>query len=391
MAIRRKVILLYCLSGLLTTSTGARFHPQNFPSVSHKCPQSALLCKGEGDGIGITAHQHRGPADCRRGGDARRLGASRRWGTYHVKKLAIAVALCGSLICSPVHAKTFVGVLWPMFGPLPAIGLMELVAELKTMPDVEVTTYVHQAWPSLVKDIDRQPPGTHTIVVGYSLGANSSVFVANNAKHVDLIIALQPSLFSWNPPLDAGKVGRMIEIYNPNRWMTFGGMGSRKLVGENIEYIANNDSHPGAQFDPQFRNLVKSEVAKFAAEDRMETAQADIPSSPVPASPLQLASFRPADERLPQQERNAAADDGVQFAQAEMSKLPEPAKPEHGARQRPASRLGVMTAFLDRLSGSVNSGDLPVERRLTIADLQDFAKRTYRDPPTAGLMTTASN
>ena len=38
-----------------------------------------------------------------------------------------------------------------MFGPLPAIGLVELVAELKTMPDVEVETYVHQAWPSLVK------------------------------------------------------------------------------------------------------------------------------------------------------------------------------------------------------------------------------------------------
>ncbi|MGA8356798.1 MAG: hypothetical protein WB772_05525, partial [Xanthobacteraceae bacterium] len=64
-----------------------------------------------------------------------------------MKKLAIAVALCGLLIGTPVQAKTFVGVLWPMFGPLPAIGLVELVAELKTMPDVEVETYVHQAWP----------------------------------------------------------------------------------------------------------------------------------------------------------------------------------------------------------------------------------------------------
>ena len=72
--------------------------------------------------------------------------------------------------------------------------------------------------------------GTHTVVVGYSLGANSSVFVANTAKYVDLIIALQPSMLSWNPPV-TGKVGRMIEIYNPNPWMTFGGMGSKKLIG----------------------------------------------------------------------------------------------------------------------------------------------------------------
>ena len=183
----------------------------------------------------------------------------------HVKKRSVALALCASLVCSPVSAKAFVGVLWPMFGPLPAPGLVELVAELRMMPDVEVRTYVHQSWPSLVEDIDHQPPGTRTIVVGYSLGANSSVFVANKAKYVDLIVALQPSMFSWNPSV-TGTVGRMVEIYNPNRWMTFGGMGSNKLAGPNIEYIANNDSHPGAQFNSGFRNLVKTEVARLSAE-----------------------------------------------------------------------------------------------------------------------------
>jgi hypothetical protein len=187
------------------------------------------------------------------------------WGSG-VKKQSIVFALCASLVCSPVYAKAFVGVLWPMFGPLPAPGLVELVAELRMMPDVEVRTYLHQSWPALVEDIDHQPPGTHTVVVGYSLGANSSVFVANKAKYVDLIVALQPSMFSWNPPV-TGNVGRMIEIYNPNPSMTFGGMGSNKLSGPNIEYIANNDSHPGAQFNPEFRSLVKTEVAKLSAEN----------------------------------------------------------------------------------------------------------------------------
>ena len=192
------------------------------------------------------------------------------WRKWRVKKRAIALALLVSLVCSPVCAKTFVGVLWPMFGPLPAVGLVELVAELRMMPDVEVHTYLHQSWPSLVEDIDRQPPGTRTVVVGYSLGANSSVFVANKAKYVDLIVALQPSMLSWNPSV-TGSVGRMIEIYNPNPWMTFGGMGSKKLVGPNIEYIANNDSHPGAQFNSVFRDLVKTEVAKLSADDEPST------------------------------------------------------------------------------------------------------------------------
>jgi hypothetical protein len=76
-------------------------------------------------------------------------------------------------------------------------------------------------------------------------------------------------MFSWNPPV-TGNVGRMIEIYNPNPLMTFGGMGSNKLSGPNIEYIANNDSHPGAQFNPEFRSLVKTEVAKLSAENAPE-------------------------------------------------------------------------------------------------------------------------
>jgi hypothetical protein len=63
----------------------------------------------------------------------------------------------------------------------------------------------------------------------------------------------------------------MVEIYNPNPAMTFGGMGSNKLVGPNIEYIANNDSHPGAQFNSEFRNLVKTEVARLAAEKEPAT------------------------------------------------------------------------------------------------------------------------
>jgi hypothetical protein len=62
-------------------------------------------------------------------------------------------------------------------------------------------------------------------------------------------------LFSWNPSV-TGNVGRMVEIYNPNPLMTFGGMGSNKLAGPNIEYIRNNDSHPGAQFNSEFHSLV---------------------------------------------------------------------------------------------------------------------------------------
>jgi hypothetical protein len=359
-------------------------------------------------------------------------------GKPQVKKLAIIAAFCGSFICSSAHAKTFIGVLWPMFGPLPAIGLVELAAELRMMPDVEVKTYLHQEWPTLVTDIANQPPGTHTVVVGYSLGANASVFVANQSKYVDLIIALQPSMLSWDPPV-TGKVGRMIEVYNPNPWMTFGGMGSRKLIGDNIEYMPNNDSHPGAQFNSDFRNLVKTEVAKFTTDDRPEVAQAQAPkpvqvaqlsgppalkpldSKPVDNKPvdvrtahlqkdlattakiapksnsLQLAEAqvplppkreRAAEERPARQPHDLMAKGSVQIADADAD-IPLSIVPDQVAQERPRQQADT-TAFLDQLSSSVNSGDLSVQRGLTVEDMKDYAERAYHRS-SADLMTTASN
>jgi hypothetical protein len=246
---------------------------------------------------------------------------------------------------------------------------------------------LHQSWPSLVDEINRQAPGTHTVVVGYSLGANSSVFVANTAKYVDLIIALQPSMLSWNPPV-TGKVGRIVEIYNPNPWMTFGGMGSKKLIGENIEYIANYDSHPGAQFNSEFRSLVKGEIAKFAADVRPETVQAVASRPSKPAQLPQSTRAKPAEETVTHQQRGLPLKDHIQVAQSETPKSPKRAPPEHVAEKPSKQQDGALTAFLDTLSGSVNSGDVFVQRQLTTTDLKDYAARTYRGSGT--LMTMAS-
>ena len=38
-------------------------------------------------------------------------------------------------------------------------------------------------------------------------------------------------------------------------------------------------------------------------------------------------------------------------------------------------------AFLDQLSGAVDSGDLLAERPLTASAMMDYAKRTYRARP----------
>jgi hypothetical protein len=310
-----------------------------------------------------------------------------------MKRSAVVVALFAALICSPVHAKTFVGVLWPMFGPLPAIGLVELTAEIRMMPDVEVHTYLHQEWPDLVNDLAHQPEGTRSIVIGYSLGANATSWVVNKSKYVDLVIALQPSMLSWNPVI-TGKAGRIIEVYNPNVWMTMGGMGSKKLEwqGGNIEYIANNDSHPGAQFNLDFRNMVKTEIARMSTQDRIDVAQAGSaklnqlaavePPLP-PVKPLAFAEEPP--QKLAKGAPPPRADDPLAFAEqggaqkfAKLDPQPKPPKPQPVAHEQ-TRRAPRDVAFLDRLSGSVSAGALPLRHKLTVADMAGYAQRTY-DP-----------
>jgi hypothetical protein len=298
-----------------------------------------------------------------------------------VKKLAILVSLCGSLACFPVHAKTFVGVLYPLFGPAAAIGLVELVDELKMMPDVEVSTYLHQSWPSLVEDIDDQPPGTRIVVIGYSLGANNSVLVANQARYVDLIIALQPSMLTSTPPVTK-KVGRMIEIYNPNPWMTFGGMGSQKLVGDNIEYIENNDSHPGAQFNSEFRNLVKREIAKLTADNRTEAAEAEMPK-PLKYAQLPLsAGLKPSKEWQTYQRS--------QITKAQMPSLAL-VSTERVAEEQPKRQPKGLTVLFDGHLSYIDTQGTFVQRQLTIKDMKDYVRRTYRSSLPADSITTVSN
>lgn len=333
-----------------------------------------------------------------------------------MKKRSIVGALLACLIFSPLHAetraaetahpKTFVAVLWPMFGPMAAPGLVELVAEIRMMPNVQVETYVHQAWPSLVDDLNNLPPGRRSIVIGYSLGANSTAEVANRVHHVDEFIALQPSMLSWNPDVKGGTYDRFVEIYNPNTWETWGGMGSKKLVGPNIEYIANRDSHPGAQFSGQFRNLVKTEIAKLSVAEPVEVAQARPTPPPAETSDNKMTDVnRIAKAELPQSDLkvsrpdpNVARVDGarsVNMARSDATPSSKVAQagPAPSSQRLPASKPATAAAapddrvdkmaLLEILSGAVDSGDLSAERHLTAAGMMDYAKRTYHVHPGA--------
>jgi hypothetical protein len=70
----------------------------------------------------------------------------------------------------------------------------------------------------------------------------------------------------------------------------------------------------------------------------------------------------------------------------------KPAKPAADiAQNQPQQQPQLAMAFLDKLSGSVHSGDLFSERLLTVDAMKRYADRTYHGSPTAKLVRTASD
>jgi len=301
---------------------------------------------------------------------------------------SIALALCCSLVSSPVWARTFVGVLYPLFGPMAAIGLVDMANELKAVPDVEVATYLHQSWRSLVDDINRQPKGTRILIVGYSLGANNAILVANNVSYVDEIIALQPSMLTSQDTL-TGTVGKIIEIYNPNRWMTFGGMGSQKLEAPNIEYVVNNDTHPGAQFSAEFRNIVRNELARVAGLDTAKSAQAKTPLrntvSATSAANIAGAAKPTKPAKLEVAKRDRPEHQVTTQASALPAVFSTSLNSDRSKQELPEHQLRALAAFPEPLSSSAKADNALVQRALTIVDMKEYVKRNYPTSPPADL------
>jgi hypothetical protein len=161
------------------------------------------------------------------------------------------------------HADSLVVLLEGLGGRVTSSGIVSLQEELSAIPNTIVALPLAQhSWRDAVKLIKQQKPETKIVVIGYSLGANNSTYVAQNVKHVDELIAIQASVWGRATPVGEN-VDKAIEIYNPKFWRT-AGLGAKRLVGIHFSYVANSDSHFYADDDPEVHNFVFNEVKKLA-------------------------------------------------------------------------------------------------------------------------------
>ena len=160
--------------------------------------------------------------------------------------------------------KVAVVLLHGLGGASTSPGIDRLHDEVKAMsPDIAVLPVYDQAQWQAAEAAIKKYTVEKLVVIGYSMGANDTTFIANALKprKVSLLIAIQPTVWENATPIGTN-VDRAIEVYNPTFAQT-AGFGARKLLGFHLTYITNSDTHPYVQNDPEVHKLVRAEIKKL--------------------------------------------------------------------------------------------------------------------------------
>jgi hypothetical protein len=121
------------------------------------------------------------------------------------------------------------------------------------------------------------------VIIGFSLGANTAVAIANKLPHADLIVAYDPSRLSPMVHVANGEfmqqvaptVRRAICFYNPYAWY-FGGA---RLEGSQVEIIPIVNYHLAVAVDQRLHEITEEAVRKVAVTTSVREAPAPFAAS----------------------------------------------------------------------------------------------------------------
>jgi pimeloyl-ACP methyl ester carboxylesterase len=190
------------------------------------------------------------------------------------------------------NAPMRIYVLYGQYGWATSSGMYYLAQSLAQYGEVSIHEWDDRA----VVPQARRHSGK-VVVIGFSLGANTAVAIANKLPHVDLLIAYDPSRLS--PLVDvaggaftqhvAPTVRRAICFYNPYAWY-FGGA---RLEGSQVELVPIINYHLAVAADQRLHEITEDAVRKVAV-----TPSAKEPSAVNAASRPSTAGMKPEETSI---------------------------------------------------------------------------------------------
>jgi dienelactone hydrolase len=162
------------------------------------------------------------------------------------------------------NAPTRIYVLYGQYGWATSSGMYYLAQSLARYGEVSVHNWDDR---TVVQDAKRH--AGKIVIIGYSLGANSTVAIANKLPQVDLIVAYDPSRLSPLAHEANGEftqrvkpsVRRAICFYNPYAWY----YGGARLDGSQVEVVPISNFHLTVAVDQRLHDITEEAVKQVAA------------------------------------------------------------------------------------------------------------------------------
>ena len=177
---------------------------------------------------------------------------------------------CASLPPEAPRSGPHVYILYALGGVPTSLGMVDLADRIRNLGDITVSTYSWDDYQTVVADIAAQPPDMPLAVIGYSLGANATSWIAHSLPHrrIALLIAYDPSI--WYPVSSVGdNVDRAILYHNNG----IDPLGHARITAPRLETIETWLPHVTVDFD---ESLHKHTVA---AVERQLLSTAKIPAA----------------------------------------------------------------------------------------------------------------
>jgi len=113
---------------------------------------------------------------------------------------------------------------------------------------------------AIIEDIHNLPKKTKVALLGYSMGANCTTWVASAGQKIDLICAYDPSVWSYVNPIEKN-VKRTI-CYSQNYDL----FGRVKLEGYNVENIITAIPHIGISYAENLHKISLEALSEIEGE-----------------------------------------------------------------------------------------------------------------------------
>ncbi len=155
-----------------------------------------------------------------------------------------SLAIMLALVATPAPAQAArVYVIMGQGGSLTSGGMRSLATRIAQIPGMRVTTHKWKYPNVIVNDIRRLPANERIILVGYSLGANATTWIASGVRRpIALAVAYDPSIYSYILPAP----------HNVKRFMLYHNNGRSKLGHARIpgaETTEINEGHLAVDYD----------------------------------------------------------------------------------------------------------------------------------------------